>query len=182
LANRHRTPSPSYSTFVILIGSGIIAKIIGTKDVAVFFDSPTNPRIFGRQSRRTCIDLQFRNQRYRPPTHWRTAQKLEILARGQDFLHTPTVGDAYLELTVIGIIMNPFEHFDELSECISRAIKEHLTKSNIDWSHELPHCILRVEIFLEDEGHRQGNVSPRSSQIASVRIKPVNPARLRGLA
>jgi hypothetical protein len=92
------------------------------------------------------------------------------------------VGDAYLELTVVGIIMNPFEHFDGLSECISRAIQEHLVKSNIDWSHEFTHCSLRVEVFLEDEGHRQGNVSPRSSRITSVRMKPVNTARLQGLA
>jgi hypothetical protein len=72
--------------------------------------------------------------------------------------------------------MNLFEQFEGLSECISRAIQEHLAKSNISWPHELTRPVLRVEAFLEDEYHRQGNVSPHSSQIASVRMKPMNPA------
>jgi hypothetical protein len=55
---------------------------------------------------------------------------------------------------------------DRLSECIVRAIQDHLANSNIEWSH-IDHPILRVEAFLEDTN---GNSSmPRSQRIASVR-------------
>jgi hypothetical protein len=73
-------------------------------------------------------------------------------------------------------IMNPIEHFEGLSEYISLAIQEYLAESNVDWPHELTQRIVRVEAFLEDEGHEQENVSPHSLRIASVCMKPGIPA------
>jgi ATP-dependent RNA helicase DDX49/DBP8 len=64
--------------------------------------------------------------------------------------------------------MDHFGHFDGLSECIGRAIREHLLKANIDWPKEFTHPVLRVEAFLEDEGHGQKSISSRTSRIASV--------------
>ncbi|EMD60381.1 hypothetical protein COCSADRAFT_174666 [Bipolaris sorokiniana ND90Pr] len=58
-----------------------------------------------------------------------------------------------------------------LSECISRAIQEHLSKSNINvaWPQldNLNHPILRVEAFLEEAGNDNG-ARARSERIASV--------------
>ncbi|EMD90469.1 hypothetical protein COCC4DRAFT_159908 [Bipolaris maydis ATCC 48331] len=57
-----------------------------------------------------------------------------------------------------------------LSECISRAIQEHLAKSNINvaWPQldNLNHPILRVEAFLEEAGNDNG-ARARSERIAS---------------
>jgi ATP-dependent RNA helicase DDX49/DBP8 len=57
-----------------------------------------------------------------------------------------------------------------LSDCIGRAIQEHLAKANIvwPWPHisSLDHPILRVEAYLEVQNG--GANSPRSERIASV--------------
>ncbi|KAF2680326.1 DEAD-domain-containing protein [Lentithecium fluviatile CBS 122367] len=57
---------------------------------------------------------------------------------------------------------------DGLSDCIARAIQEHLAKENVEWPHlgSLDHPILRVEAFLEDRD--DGRALPRSERIASV--------------
>ncbi|KAH7555426.1 hypothetical protein BM1_07049 [Bipolaris maydis] len=60
-----------------------------------------------------------------------------------------------------------------LSECISRAIQEHLAKSNINvaWPQldNLNHPILRVEAFLEEAGNDNG-ARARSERIASQTV------------
>ena len=52
--------------------------------------------------------------------------------------------------------MNGLQDIDGLSECIGRAIQDHLAKSNIHiaWPQidGLDHPVLRVEAFLEDAG------------------------------
>ncbi|PSN67928.1 DEAD-domain-containing protein [Corynespora cassiicola Philippines] len=65
--------------------------------------------------------------------------------------------------------MNPLMQIEGLSECIGRAIQEHLTQANIDWPEleRLSHPVLRVEAFLEDAGQGAAT-SPRSERIASV--------------
>ena len=59
-----------------------------------------------------------------------------------------------------------------LSECISRAIQEHLAKSNIEgvWPQldNLNHPVLRIEAFLEEAGNDNATRT-RSERIASVR-------------
>jgi hypothetical protein len=68
--------------------------------------------------------------------------------------------------------MNALQDIDGLSECIGRAIQEHLTNSNINiaWPrlNSLTHPILRVEAFLEDAGPNTATRAP-SERIASVR-------------
>jgi ATP-dependent RNA helicase DDX49/DBP8 len=58
-----------------------------------------------------------------------------------------------------------------LSECIGRAIQEHLERSNINiaWPQieSLVRPILRVEAFLEDAGQENASAS-RSERVASV--------------
>jgi ATP-dependent RNA helicase DDX49/DBP8 len=58
-----------------------------------------------------------------------------------------------------------------LSECIGRAIQEHLESSNINiaWPQieSLVRPILRVEAFLEDAGQENASGS-RSERVASV--------------
>ncbi|KAF2107419.1 hypothetical protein BDV96DRAFT_506222 [Lophiotrema nucula] len=63
------------------------------------------------------------------------------------------------------------EQFDELSEIIARAIQDHLTKSNIEWSlaDNLRKPRLRFETYLEDGGHSRGSGS-RSQRIASTTL------------
>lgn len=60
-----------------------------------------------------------------------------------------------------------------LSECISRAIQEHLAKSNIDvtWPQldSLNHPVLRIEAFLEEASNDHATRA-RSERIASVRL------------
>jgi ATP-dependent RNA helicase DDX49/DBP8 len=68
-------------------------------------------------------------------------------------------------------LMNGLQDIHGLSECIGRAIQEHLAKQNINvaWPQldSLSHPNLRVEVFLEDAGP---NAVPRarSEKIASV--------------
>jgi hypothetical protein len=75
--------------------------------------------------------------------------------------------------------MNPLEDIEGLSECIGRAIQEHLAKSNINiaWPQldDLASPILRVEAFLEDAAPspRLANANAKaqvSQKVASVRI------------
>ena len=72
--------------------------------------------------------------------------------------------------------MNAIQDVDGLSECIGRAIQEHLAKSNINvaWPQldSLNHPILRVEAFLEDAGPNN-TTRARSEKIASVRCLAV---------
>ena len=70
----------------------------------------------------------------------------------------------------LGVItMDPTE-IEGLSECIGRAIQEHLAKANIEWPwphlSNLDQPILRVEAYLEDKV--DGVSLPRSERIASV--------------
>ena len=68
-------------------------------------------------------------------------------------------------------MMSALENIDGLSECIGRAIQEHLAKSNLNvaWPQidHLNRLILRVEAFLEDAGPIDGS-RRRSERIASV--------------
>lgn len=63
------------------------------------------------------------------------------------------------------------ESVEGLSECISRAIQEHLERSNINvtWPHvdELSHPVLRVEAFLEEAGASNA-ARQHSKRVASV--------------
>jgi len=67
--------------------------------------------------------------------------------------------------------MNAIEGIEGLSECIGRAIQEHLAKSNINlaWPQidSLSHPVLRVEAFIEDAGTTNVPVV-RSERVASV--------------
>jgi ATP-dependent RNA helicase DDX49/DBP8 len=69
--------------------------------------------------------------------------------------------------------MNALEDTEGLSECISRAIQEHLAKSDINaaWPQidTLNHPILRFEAFIEDAGALTSAAS-RSEKVASVRV------------
>ncbi|KAH7382341.1 SET domain-containing protein [Pyrenochaeta sp. MPI-SDFR-AT-0127] len=66
--------------------------------------------------------------------------------------------------------MNALDGIDGLSECIERAIQEHLARSNINlaWPQldSLNRPILRIEAFLEDAGPINGS-RPRSDRVAS---------------
>jgi hypothetical protein len=68
--------------------------------------------------------------------------------------------------------MNALEGIDGLSECIGRAIQEHLARSNINlaWPqiHGLSHPVLRVEAFIEDAG-QAAVPATRTERVASVR-------------
>jgi ATP-dependent RNA helicase DDX49/DBP8 len=59
-----------------------------------------------------------------------------------------------------------------LSECIERAIQEHLARSNLNitWPQvdELNHPVLRFEAFLEEAGTHD-TTKARSERVASVR-------------
>ncbi|KAF2183216.1 DEAD-domain-containing protein [Zopfia rhizophila CBS 207.26] len=65
--------------------------------------------------------------------------------------------------------MNPLERIEGLSECIARAIQEHLSKSYVQWpfAGNLNHPILRVEAFLED-GDRSNASNAPPERIASM--------------
>ena len=67
--------------------------------------------------------------------------------------------------------MNAIQDVEGLSECIGRAIQEHLAKSNMNvaWPQldSLDHPILRVEAFLEEAGVNHATRA-RSERIASV--------------
>ncbi|RMZ69934.1 atp-dependent rna helicase dbp8 [Pyrenophora seminiperda CCB06] len=83
------------------------------------------------------------------------------------------MGLLYFSDTPSGVIeMNPLQDIDGLSECIGRAIQEHLARSNINlaWPQldSLSHPILRIEAFLEDgsTGHVGATRVP-SERIAS---------------
>ena len=64
--------------------------------------------------------------------------------------------------------MNSFESVEGLSECIDRAIREHIAKSVVAWPMgNLSHPILRFEAFLEDGSSLEDhNIQPK--RIASV--------------
>lgn len=67
--------------------------------------------------------------------------------------------------------MNNIEDIEGLSECIGRAVQEHLAKSNLNiaWPQidGLNHPILRIEAFLEEAGS-SNVVRPRMGRVASV--------------
>lgn len=69
--------------------------------------------------------------------------------------------------------MNALEDVEGLSECIGRAIQEHLAKSdiNIAWPQieRLNHPILRFEAFLEDAGP-SSTIVPLPEKVASVSL------------
>jgi ATP-dependent RNA helicase DDX49/DBP8 len=70
--------------------------------------------------------------------------------------------------------MNALEGTEGLSECIGRAIQEHLAKSDINnaWRQidSLDHPILRFEAYIEDAGTVSvGTAASRSEMVASVR-------------
>lgn len=69
--------------------------------------------------------------------------------------------------------MSSLESIEGLSECISRAIQDHLERSNISvtWPHvdKLNHPVLRIEAFLEEAGSANATHS-RSKRVASVRM------------
>jgi ATP-dependent RNA helicase DDX49/DBP8 len=71
--------------------------------------------------------------------------------------------------------MTALEGIEGLSECIGRAIQEHLAKSNINltWPQidRLDHPVLRFEAFIEDAGSVSAAV-PRPEKVASVRSIP----------
>ena len=71
--------------------------------------------------------------------------------------------------------MNAPEDIDGLSECIGRAIQEHLAKSDINIAlpqiDRLNHPILRFEAFLEDAGPSSAMVA-LPEKIASVSVLP----------
>jgi ATP-dependent RNA helicase DDX49/DBP8 len=73
--------------------------------------------------------------------------------------------------------MTAFEAIEGLSECIDRAIQEHLAKRNISiaWPQidSLNRPVLRFEAFIEDAGLPSAAV-PRSERVASVRIVPLS--------
>jgi ATP-dependent RNA helicase DDX49/DBP8 len=73
--------------------------------------------------------------------------------------------------------MTAFEAIEGLSECIDRAIQEHLAKRNISiaWPQidSLNRPVLRFEAFIEDAGPASAAV-PRSERVASVRIVPLS--------
>lgn len=75
--------------------------------------------------------------------------------------------------------MNALDGIDGLSECIGRAIQEHLAKSNINiaWPQidSLDRPVLRFEAFIEDAGQSSNATRPRSEKIASVCV-PVHRA------
>lgn len=68
--------------------------------------------------------------------------------------------------------MPAVEHINGLSECIGRAIQEHLRSSNIniEWPHidSLTHPVLRIEAFLEDKDETQSEKPKRSERVALV--------------
>lgn len=68
-------------------------------------------------------------------------------------------------------MMSALENIDGLSECIGRAIQEHLARANLNaaWPQldKLNRPILRIEAFLEDAGPDNGSRS-RSERVASV--------------
>lgn len=72
--------------------------------------------------------------------------------------------------------METIEHIDGISECIVRAIQEHLANSNIsiEWSQKekLICPVLRVEVFLENtqDGQDNAKTSRCSKRIVSVCI------------
>lgn len=70
--------------------------------------------------------------------------------------------------------MNVLENVDGLSECIGRAIQDHLARSNINlaWPQldSLRRPVLRIEAFLED-GRPTNGSRPRSNKVASVRFQ-----------
>jgi hypothetical protein len=73
--------------------------------------------------------------------------------------------------------MSAIQDIDGLSECIGRAIQEHLSKSNINvaWPQlgNLDHPVLRVEAFLEEAGPHPCNARRAPSErIASVHCSP----------
>lgn len=67
--------------------------------------------------------------------------------------------------------MNALDGIEGLSECIGRAIQEHLAKSNINltWPQidRLDHPVLRFEAFIEDAGSVSAAVL-RPEKVASV--------------
>jgi ATP-dependent RNA helicase DDX49/DBP8 len=69
--------------------------------------------------------------------------------------------------------MNALEGIDGLSECIGRAIQEHLARSNVNltWPQidGLSHPVLRVEAFIEDAGQANASAT-RPERVASVRV------------
>lgn len=69
--------------------------------------------------------------------------------------------------------MNTLDGIEGLSECIGRAIQEHLARSNLNlaWPQidSLDHPILRFEAFIEDAG-ALSTIAPRSEKVASVRV------------
>ena len=79
--------------------------------------------------------------------------------------------DAYDRATKSISTMTALEDIDGLSECIGRAIQEHLAKSdiNIAWPQidSLNHPILRIEAFLEEAGPHDAT-RPPSERVASV--------------
>lgn len=60
-------------------------------------------------------------------------------------------------------------NIDGLSECIARAVQEHLKNSNIEWPglDGIDHPRLRIEAFLEDGG-QDATQDARSEKIVSV--------------
>jgi hypothetical protein len=73
--------------------------------------------------------------------------------------------------------MSVIQDVDGLSECIGRAIQEHLSKSNINiaWPQlgNLDHPVLRVEAFLEEANpHPRNATRAQSERIASVHCSP----------
>jgi hypothetical protein len=68
-------------------------------------------------------------------------------------------------------IMTALDGIEGLSECIGRAIQEHLARSNLNlaWPQidSLDRPILRFEAFIEDAG-AVSTVASRSEKIASV--------------
>lgn len=72
--------------------------------------------------------------------------------------------------------MNALEDIDGLSECIGRAIQEHLAKSDINlaWPQidRLNHPILRFEAFLEDAGPSSAMMAlpEKIASVSSVRV------------
>ncbi|KAH7070425.1 hypothetical protein BKA63DRAFT_475651 [Paraphoma chrysanthemicola] len=78
--------------------------------------------------------------------------------------------------------MNALDGIDGLSECIGKAIQEHLAKSNINiaWPQidHLDRPVLRFEAYIEDAGQSSTATRPRSERIASVRTIFINLASL----
>jgi hypothetical protein len=80
---------------------------------------------------------------------------------------------AWAAKTGSSLEMNALEDIEGLSECIGRAIQEHLAKSNVigAWPQidNLNHPILRFEAFIEDAGALSSAAS-QSKKVASVRV------------